>query len=370
MYLLQAKRTMRKLNFEIMDQKEMLVEVTYLAPYMEKVMKKLEEDKKHPAVHTYRSTLNSFMEFAGEGEDEKEVKDGIEKMPDAGKEKATKGKKVTEEVVIPVTLVFTTGKLKEYETWLRNRDASWNTVSTYMRVLKAVYNRLVEEKVLDYEAKLFNDVYTKVESQTKRSLTEEQMNTLLCADMEVLSEEMQRVFAYFLLMFLFRGMPFIDLAYLRKQDIKGNCITYCRHKTGCKMVVRIPKEAIELFEVYRNNETDSGYLFPILDDTLKKEKEVYACYQKALRDFNCKLGKLAALLLPGVGISSYTARHTWATLAFYSGIPIGIISKALGHSSIKVTETYLKPFENEKVDEANDELIIAIIKSNENKKVA
>ena len=64
-------------------------------------------------------------------------------------------------------------------------------------------------------------------------------------------------------------------------------------------------------------------------------------------------------------ITFHIARHTWATLAFHAGIPIGIISKALGHSSIKVTETYLKPFENEKVDAANDGLILSVMGSGE-----
>lgn len=65
----------------------------------------------------------------------------------------------------------------------------------------------------------------------------------------------------------------------------------------------------------------------------------------------------------------YICPHTWATLAFHAGMSIGIISKALGHFSIKVTETYLKPFENEKVDAANEELIISVAGYNE-KKVA
>ncbi|MFT0311303.1 integrase [Bacteroides thetaiotaomicron] len=64
---------------------------------------------------------------------------------------------------------------------------------------------------------------------------------------------------------------------------------------------------------------------------------------------------------------TYMARHTWATLAFYQGLLIGVISKALGHSSIKVTETYLKPFENEKVDNANDDLIVSIVRFKERK---
>ena len=84
-----------------------------------------------------------------------------------------------------------------------------------------------------------------------------------------------------------------------------------------------------------------------------------------MRKFNRLLKKMAELLLPDVKLSSYTPRHTWATLAFHAGIPIGIISKALGHSSIKVTETYLKPFENEKVDAANDGLILSVMGSGE-----
>lgn len=92
-------------------------------------------------------------------------------------------------------------------------------------------------------------------------------------------------------------------------------------------------------------------------------------YLRALRNFNLKLEKIASLLLPGVKLSSYVARHTWATLAFHAGMSIGIISKALGHFSIKVTETYLKPFENEKVDAANEELIISVAGYSE-KKVA
>lgn len=325
-----------------MDKEEKNVEMVYMAPYMKSVIEKLMVEKKRPAVHTYNATLNSFTEFSGI--------QGTEEMP--------------------VTEVFTSGKLKEYEIWLRNRNASWNTVSTYMRVLKAVYNRLVEDEYLNYNAKLFEDVYTKVEAQTKRSLTEGQMNILLRTDFEKLPKDIQNALAYFLLMFLFRGMPFIDLAYLRKQDLKGNCITYCRHKTGKKMVVRIPKEATALFEKCRNKKNDSGYLFPILDETAENDRKLYENYRQALRTFNRKLARMAVLLLPDAKISSYTARHTWATLAFYSGIPIGIISKALGHSSIKVTETYLKPFENEKVDAANDELIMSVTNRLEGGKVA
>lgn len=352
-----------------MDEKEKIEEVAVamkipdLASYMQAVIEKLEADKKRSAVHTYTYALKSVTEFyGGEG------------------------------TPMPVDEVFTPGRLKEYEEWMKlegmrkkngePKGLSLNTISTYMRSLKAVYNRLADDKTLVYNSKLFDDVYTKVESQTKRALEAEQMNTLLQADMEELPKGVRCALAYFLLMFLFRGMPFIDLAYLRKQDVKGKCIIYSRHKTGRQMVVRIPKEAEELLEEFRNKNTGSIYLFPILDGEseeegqdrkngkVKKDKELHMNYLRVLRNFNLKLGKIAALLLPGVKLSSYTARHTWATLAFHSGVSIGIICKALGHSSIKVTETYLKPFENEKVDAANDELIISVTACNGEKKVA
>lgn len=313
-----------------------ITEAAELVAYMVTVIQKLKEDKKHPAVHTYTSTMNSVITFSTE--------------------------KVFE---MTFEEVFTKGRLKEYENWLRNNKAKWNTVSTYMRTLKAVHNRLVAGKLMPYEPTLFDDVYTKVESQTKRSLSDEQMQTLFKTDFERLPEEVRYALAYFLLMFLFRGMPFIDLACLRKQDVKENTISYSRHKTKRHITLRIPKEAMELFERFHNKNPNSDYLFPILNEDMEDEEEQYENYLDALRKFNRQLKKIAELLLPDVKLSSYTPRHTWATLAFHAGIPIGIISKALGHSSIKVTETYLKPFENEKVDAANDGLILSVMGSGE-----
>lgn len=361
-----------------MDEKEELVKkdavkadagVPELADCMASVIADLEKDGKLPAVHTHTSALNSFTRFAG-----------------------------GEGTAMPVAEVFTPGRLKEYQQWLVQKGKSWNTVSTYIRAFQSTYYRLVEEGKIERIPKLFDDLYTKVEARTKRSLTEEQAETLLHADVSELPERVRCTLAYFLLMFLFRGMPFIDLCHLRKKDVKGNFIVYCRHKTGRPMAVRIPREAARLMEEFRDTDPDSVYLFPILNerdekadgsrksngngksngtDSVKRKGDaggtalrLYNRYRKALRNFNKELAKLAALLLPGVKISSYTARHTWATLAFYQGIAIGIISKALGHSSVKVTETYLKPFEDEKVDRANDELIDAVAMCREKKKAA
>lgn len=304
-----------------------------LHSYMNAIIGKLKTDGKYPAVHTYTATLNSLT---------------------ACSEEQRRGMSIGE--------VFTVARLKEYQDWLRGRKAAWNTVSTYMRTLKAVYNRAVNDRLTEFTPSLFDDVYTGVESQTKRALTQRQAQTILDTDIETLPPDVQCTYACFALMILLRGMPFIDLAHLRKQDLRGNLIVYCRHKTGRQIVVRITPNAGRLLEKFRQKIPESGYLFPILNDKTKDGKELHKHYLCALRTFNRKLAKLAKILLPEGKLSSYTPRHTWATLAFHRGINIGIISKALGHSSIKVTETYLKPFENEKVDVENEKLIAFILK--------
>lgn len=310
-----------------MDENKEPVRGLLLVPYMEEVIGTLKADKKLPAVRTYTATKNSFVKFC----DEKE-------LPTETAE------------------VFTAGRLKEYELWLRGRDAEWNTVSTYMRTLKAVYNRLVSGKVLAYDRKLFGDVYTKVESQTKRALSAEQMGTLLHAKFEELPQNVQCALAYFLLMFMFHGMPFIDLAYLRKKDLKGDCIVYCRHKTKRQITVRIPPEARVLLEEYSNKDNRSIYLFPILDGQGEEEKtknaeKLYERYAKALGSFNRMLAKIASLLLPGVEISSYMSRHTFACLAIANKVSTESIAKMLGHTDIRTTKIYARILDRTVADE-------------------
>ncbi|WP_300701224.1 phage integrase SAM-like domain-containing protein [Bacteroides sp.] len=328
-----------------MEEKEVFKEQDsmVLALAMCPIFEQLRNEKKFSALHVYQCVLRSFLRFMDSAEGS------------------------------PFTLeeIFQPGTLKEYETWLRANQSSWNTVSTYIRTLRAVYNRLVRKGVLVFEPQLFENVYTGVMSLTKRSLEPEAMQKMLAIDIRLIPIDIQRTYAYFLLTFLLRGMPFIDLVHLQKGDVKGDFISYCRHKTGKQITVRISRYARELFEKFRDRNPSSPYLFPILSVEAKNadmngryltDEELYLCYQRALRRFNHQLSIIGKLLFPGVSISSYTPRHTWATLVYHRGVHVGIISEALGHSSGKVTETYLKPFRNQRIDEINDELIAALIK--------
>lgn len=310
--------------------------------YIPEVIGTLKREGKFPAMHVYACTLRSYEKFCAE-----------ERHP----------KNTT--ASLSMQEIFTPERLKEYEDWLAGQQSSPNTISTYMRTLQAVYNRWMSPGIEGYNPVLFKDVYTKVESRTKRALTAEQMEQLRNTDFSVLTLRQQQVLTYFLLMFMLRGMPFIDLAHLRKSDLRNRRITYRRHKTGKLMVVDVPPDAMRLLQKYRDK-TDSEYLFPLLHGGLFMEEHHHR-YQETLRHFNRELARLMKQLLPGVSVSSYTARHTWATLAYHSGVPVGLISQSLGHSSIRVTMTYLKPFDAEVIDRINRQ-VISLVKKSKKKK--
>lgn len=302
-----------------------------LCAFMQVVIESLKLNLQFSAVQTYTSVLHSITAFLGSD-------------------------------TVLMSYVFIPERIKEYENWLESQGLEPNTISTYMRTLQAVYNRWSPSGAPDHNPKLFKDVYTRIESSTKRALSREQIQKLLTVDLNTLTLEQQRILAYFLLIFLLRGMPFIDLAHLRKTDVRQGTIIYMRHKTGKPIVVEIPSEARLLLNKYRDK-TDSIYLLPILKGiSLQEAEEQFLDYKSALRKYNRALAQVMQVVLPGVRVSSYTARHTWATLAYYMGTPVGIISQSMGHSSIMVTMTYLKPFDNAELDKVNRQVISSVKK--------
>lgn len=254
--------------------------------------------------------------------------------------------------------------LKSFEGYLRTKGLSWNTISTYIRVLRAVYNEAVMEDGAIFKPYLFNKVYTGVEANRENALNATIMKRLilLALDREsLLKPILQQSLRYFVLMFMLRGLPFVDLSFLKKNEYKGNLIVYRRKKTGRPLVVQLDKTAQYLLETLISKDASSPYLFPIIhhpDGSLEAYKE----YQAALKTQNKRLAAIGKLLKINQKLSSYTARHTWATMAFVCNINPAIISQSMGHSSIKVTETYLKPFQQNMINEANKAVLKYVMK--------
>ena len=294
--------------------------------FMKQVARGLQVEGNFGTAHVYRSSLNAIIAYRG------------------------KSDFFFSEV--------TSEWLKGFEVHLRNRGCSWNTVSTYMRTFRAVYNRAVNLRKASYVPYLFRFVYTGTRADHKRALADDDMKKIFVnlSRKAGVSLPVRQAQELFILMFLLRGMPFVDLAYLRKSDLRDNVITYRRRKTGHPLSVTLTPEAMILIKKYMNRDSSSPYLFSFLKSR-EGTKEAYREYQLALRSFNQRLMLLGELLGLGDKLSSYTARHTWATTAYYCEIHPGIISEAMGHSSITVTETYLKPFQDKKIDEANKQVL-------------
>ena len=157
-------------------------------------------------------------------------------------------------------------------------------------------------------------------------------------------------------MLRFHGMPFVDLANLRKVDLQDGYLTVRRHKTGAPLLIAVDPAAMKLLRLYASKDPSSPYLLDILDGRLLG-KAAYLDYQHALRLLNLRLGQLSRLCRLGNKVSSYTARHTWATIAKSRGIPVAVISEALGHASVSTTEGYLKRFEDDEIKRANKVII-------------
>lgn len=258
---------------------------------------------------------------------------------------------------------ITSDLLTEYESWLRTQELSWNTVSTYLRSLRAVYNYAMEEGKAPYVPKLFKSVYTGVSVQHRRAVKAETIAKVLSFKNRTESVQLDFAKDLFTLLFLLRGIPFVDLAHLRRTDLKDGMITYRRQKTGSWVCVSVEPEAMKILQKYADIRTSSSYLLPILDEGVADDSmAAYRSYQSQLRKFNLSLSSLATEVGIQEKITSYTARHSWATIAFHLKVPVGLISNAMGHSSIMVTETYLKPFDEEEIQKVN-RMIISYVHS-------
>lgn len=281
-------------------------------------------DRRFSAERIWRNALRTFMESTGLGS-------------------------------LPLRLL-TRRHLYCYRDWLFRHQKSRHTINVYIGALQTAYNRMTVG-TSHHVYGLFKGLRACSVSTVKRAVSERTMARLVRTDAAALPTPLQKPFGWFVLMFLLRGIPFVDLAHLRKSDFRDGVITYRRQKTGREMSVEVPKEASAIIRKYASECSCSPYLLPILKGASGSIEEAYKEYQCALRRFNLALEKLSVVLRTDVRLSSYTARHTWATIAYYQGYPVGVICKALGHSSVRVTEFYLKPFANRDVDKTNKQII-------------
>ncbi len=244
--------------------------------------------------------------------------------------------------------------IADYNVYLVHRGVVRNSISFYMRILRAVYNRAVKQH-LAIQTYPFQEVYTGIDRTRKRAVDEPVISRLFRLDLQShASLELAR--DLFIFSYCTRGMAFVDMAYLRKTDIRNGNICYARHKTKQQLCIRIEANIRQIIDRYAD--TSSVYVFPILKT--EDSANAFSQYKIALNNYNRQLSRLSEMLHLQFGLSSYTARHSWATAARNHNIPISVISAGMGHSSERTTQIYLTTLENSTIDSANQIIIECI----------
>ena len=260
-------------------------------------------------------------------------------------------------------------EMRSYEAYLHHTaEVCSNTSSFYLRILRATYNKAVA-KGLTPQQHPFKEVYTGIAKTRKRAISTEnvsQMKRLDSVKNLTPKEEMAR--DAFLMSFYLRGISFIDLAHLRKSNLKDGYLHYTRSKTRQRLTIRWEKDMQELMEKYQAQTASSPYLFPFLVDdgnrsqnkTIDKKKEKVRLYHNAEARISYHLRKLGDKIGIKGKLTLYVARHSWATTARGNDISMSVISEALGHHSETTTQIYLNSIKSSEVDDANAQILAAL----------
>ena len=282
--------------------------------FMESQIIKLKQNGKIRTSETYTVTLNSFKKFRQD-----------------------------EDIMLDC---LNTEVMEAYEAWHQQRGVSPNTISFYTRILRAVYNRAVENEIIE-NRNPFRHVYTGVDKTVKRALPLSIIKKIKTLDLS-LTPALDFARDMFIMSFMLRGMSFIDMAYLRKSDLSNGYVAYRRRKTGQLLTIEWTKEMQLILDKYPEN--DSDYLLPIIKNAGTNERYTY---RNVGYNINHNLKTIAKKVGITIPLTLYVARHSWASAAKAKGIPLSVISEGMGHDSEATTQIYLASLDTSVVDKAN-----------------
>ena len=282
--------------------------------FMQLQIIKLRQNGKLRTAETYSTTLSSFRKFRS---DEDIMLDSI-----------------------------TSQLMESFQAWHQQRGVAPNTISFYIRILRAVYNRAVEEEIIE-NRNPFRHVYTGVDKTVKRALPLPVIKKIKALDLS-LTPALDFARDMFMISFMLRGMSFIDMAYLRKTDLSNGHITYRRRKTGQRLTIQWTNDMQKILDKYPENASE--YLLPIIRNRDTNERYVY---RNVGYNINHNLKQIARRVGIAIPLTLYVARHSWASAAKAKGIPLSVISEGMGHDSETTTQIYLASLDTSIVDKAN-----------------
>jgi site-specific recombinase XerD len=245
--------------------------------------------------------------------------------------------------------------LNRYEKWLRSKGNKETTMSLLFRTLRSAYNKAVEAKCArktdypfdEYKVSRF-DVKTK-----KRAIIKEDMMKIMKLDLADENDSIKFSRDIFIFSYLCGGINFSDIANLKQENIGNDRIQYIRQKTGKLISIHLSEESSNILSQYKGATDVRGYLFPILDIRVHKTaQQKQNRIHKILGRIDKDLKRIAEKCSIGQNLTTYSARHSFATILKNSGVNVALISEVLGHSDLSTTQIYLDSFENNQIDDA------------------
>lgn len=300
--------------------------------YMESLVVQMKEQGRIRTAETYTAAIHSFKKFLIDTTTHKWCHNAEDFMLDC----------LTSEI------------MEAYEAWHKKAGKTNNTISFYIRILRAVYNRAVEDGIIACDHNPFKRVYTGIDKTMKRALSLEYIKKLKSLDLTSYPR-LDYARDMFMMSFYLRGISFIDLAFLRKTDLHGGKLTYNRRKTGQTLEIAWTPEMQHIIDKYPPNRTD--YLMPIITKTGINERNAY---RNAGYKINRYLKHLAEIIDSPIPLTLYVSRHSWASIAKAKGIPIRVISEGMGHDNETTTQIYLASLDTSAVDAANSLIISSL----------
>ncbi|MCE4565203.1 site-specific integrase [Maribellus sp. CM-23] len=250
--------------------------------------------------------------------------------------------------------------LNRFENWMRANKNKETSMSLRLRTLRSAYNKAIEEKAAYKINYPFNEFkISKFNTKTsKRAITKAEIQKIIKVNLSKEKESVQLARDIFIFSYLCSGINFTDIANLQPDNISGNQMQYIRQKTGKKINVLLIPDTIKIIEKYSIATPQTGHIFPILDKRIHKTaQQKRNRIHKVLGRTGKGLKRIAELCKITTNLSTYVARHSFATVLKNSGVSIALISEALGHSALSTTQIYLDSFENKQFNEAMKHLI-------------
>lgn len=249
--------------------------------------------------------------------------------------------------------------LNKYEKWLRSKGNKETTMSLMFRTLRSAYNKAIKAKCARKSDYPFDEYkINKFDTKTQKRAIAKTEVLKFTKEVDNIGKRqyVQLSKDIFIFSYLCGGINFTDIANLTKVNITNGRIHYIRQKTGKLIKLGISEEAMQIIKKYESE--SKGYLFPILNANihktpLQKQNRIH----KMLGKINKNLKLIAAQLNVDANMTTYVARHSFASVLKKSGVSIALISEALGHSDLSTTQVYLDSFDNEQIDAAMQNLL-------------